>query len=232
MTIQYALYENKLNTAKAHTFTAKVKSYQTISEDILVDELAKQGTTLTKTDIKAVLELLSDAIERNLEKGNTINLPFANFIPIIKGIFDSSTDQYDEKRHRVSVSVSLGNRLRKFSNLKIRPKKIRLPKPSPVIDNFQDLDSESLDSIMTPGGMGKLLGFHLVFDQQDTDQGVFILTQRKKRIRIPQYALIKSKMIIFMVPKDLEKGTYSIEVKAKFGSILRNAVHKKKLTVP
>ncbi len=231
MSIQYALYENNLNTAKANTYTAKVKSYQTVTEEVLIDELAQRGTTLTKTDLKAVMTLLSDAIEQHLALGNSINLPFANFIPVIKGVFSASDDIYDEKRHALSVSVSLGNRLRKFSKLGVSCKKIRLPKPRPAMDNFIDCNTETQDTLITPGGLAKILGYRLIFDDQDPDQGVFFKSSDKKSTPVIKFALIRAKVLVFTVPKELQRGTYTVEIRTKFGSILREGTLKTKLKV-
>lgn len=231
MTIQYALYKNKLATAKNKTFTAKVKSYRSITEDALLDELADRGTTLTKTDIKAVLELLSESIERNLSRGNTINLPFANFIPVIKGTFNDPNDQFRDSRHKISFSVSLGNRLRKLPKRGLRVKKIRPLTPRPVIEECVDLTTNTVDTRITPGGLAKLSGFSLKLDNNDEKQGIFLRIKGKKKIRITQYGQIRARDILFLIPEGLKKGNYSLEVYARFGSILRYGIFKKELCV-
>jgi hypothetical protein len=95
-----------------------------------------------------------------------------------------------------------------------------------------DLDSNTWDSTVTPGGLGRLNGHRLKFDQADPQQGVFLVTANGTENRVELLAKHTPKELIFRVPAGLASGDYRLEVRAIFGlADLRRGALKATLSV-
>ena len=74
----------------------------------IVKRIVKRGTTLTETDIRAVLRLSFEEIAEAVSEGNNVNLILVNNRPSIQGVFSDVNDSYDASRHTVRASLSAG----------------------------------------------------------------------------------------------------------------------------
>lgn len=217
--LKYCLYPNNLAPEK-NQYLGKVITYGTVTEDKMIDRLYNRGTTLTKTDIKAVLMLLTEEIENCMVEGEAVNLPFANFLPVIKGVFHQTQRKYRYEEHQLSCSVSLGKSLRQLHKRKYQVKRISLPGPYPKPKALRDFESQTENEIITPGGVASLMGDKLTFDITDTRQGIFLFKDSNK-FRINTVAEIKAKKVIFSIPRDLPPGEYGLLVRSQYGSEVR-----------
>ena len=72
------LAENHL-VEGSNAYVGRVMSLGTINEQGLVDEILKRGSTLTRPDILAVLDVYQDAIIDRLQAGYRVNTRLINF---------------------------------------------------------------------------------------------------------------------------------------------------------
>nr|VFK22415.1 MAG: DNA-binding domain-containing protein [Candidatus Kentron sp. MB]VFK28771.1 MAG: DNA-binding domain-containing protein [Candidatus Kentron sp. MB]VFK74088.1 MAG: DNA-binding domain-containing protein [Candidatus Kentron sp. MB] len=217
MPIHYSLIENPL-TSNHGEYTARVRFTDSVDLDAIVRRITEHGSTSTEASLRAMLIETIDACESFLLEGNRVNLGgLCELYPRISGVFQGVTDHFDPARHRVDVGASPGSRVRNTVREEARVEKVETIKPTPAPLEYEDLGSGEVDSVLTPGNIGTLNGHRLKFDPASRDEGIFLLPGQSdgKAIKIALVQKNKPSQLIFLVPADLPKGNYRIEVRAR-----------------
>ncbi len=214
MTISYALYENHL-TSDPDDYMALVQSKGTAELEDVIERMIEQGSTVVKADILSVLEDYHSAIESMVLEGMNVNTPGANFRASIKGVFDGQADIFDPNRHQIRAAVSPGRRFRRAIEGRARLVKQEAGKPEPKPLQYTDLNTSTRNSVLTPGGMGQLVGHRLKFDPADADQGIYFVAEDGTETQVVIVGRNKPADLMFMVPESLTAGDYTLEVRAK-----------------
>ncbi len=232
MSISYVLSENNL-TDEPNSYVARVQPTGTAELDNVIARMIERGSTVTKADILSVLEEYYSAIESMVLEGVNVNTPLANYGASIKGIFNGATDSYDPSRHQVAGTVSPGKRYRKTIRERGQTTKreARKPTPNPVV--YVDVNSGERDSLLTPGGMGQIVGHRLKLDPADPAQGIFLIAANGIEARIPTVGKNTPSELMFLIPPVLPAGEYTLQVRAAIydGEQVRNGTLSATLTV-
>jgi len=213
MTIDYVLFENHL-TSDPDDYMAMVQPKGTAELEDIIERMIAQGSTVVKADILSVLEDYHSAIESMVLEGMNVNTPGANYKVIIKGVFNGNTDAYDPSRHQVRAAVSPGKRFRKAIEERAQLVKQEAQKPKPNLLAYIDLNTSARNSVLTPGGMGQIVGHRLKFDPADADQGIFFIAADSTETQVAIVGRNKPAGLMFMVPDTLTAGNYTVEVRA------------------
>ena len=75
--LKYCLRENLL-TAKPDDYMAQVTDSQVFTLDDIIDRMVKRGTTVTRTDLVAIMQLYTEECSFIVEEGGTLNTPLIN----------------------------------------------------------------------------------------------------------------------------------------------------------
>lgn len=213
MAINYALYINHLT----HTddYVAVVQDQTTKTQDELIDRMIGRGSTVTKAEALSVLEEYHAAVQEALEEGFSISTPLFRVSPSIQGVFDSSEDVFDRKRHMLRLNVFSGNRIAKIADtLKLQKVAAKSPQPDPT--TFKDVSTDTLNQTLSPGSVGELTGSRLKIDPADNLQGVFFIAANGTETRVSTYIRNMPSNLIFVIPPSLVAGSYHLEVRAVF----------------
>ena len=210
--ITYALLENHL-TADPDDYRAIVQSSGTATQADLIDHIIQQGSTVTRADIKSVVEGITTAIIYMVLDGKNVNTPLANFGAGIKGVFDGKDDSFDSARHQLRATASAGKRYRKEITDRGKTNKVEARVRTPNPEVYNDFNSGERNSVLTTGGMGQLTGHRLKFDPADTKQGVFFIAEDNSATRVEIVGRNKPGDLMFMIPT-LAPGDYRVEVRA------------------
>ena len=229
MPINYVLFENNL-TSDPDDYMAMVRATGTAELNDIIERIIQQGSTVTRPDIVSVLEDFFTAVENMTLEGMNVNTPVANFGASIKGIFEGQDDMFDASRHQLTATVSPGKRFRKIISEQGTVSKQEAVKPKPNPQDYTDINTEARNSVLTPGGMGQLVGHRLKFDPADTDQGIFFVASDGSATKVVVVGKNKPGGLIFMIPT-LPAGEYTIEVRAAFGDEIRSGALDATLTV-
>jgi len=231
MTINYAVYKNNM-TDEPSAYRATIRSRDTCDMEQVIDRIIQQGSTVTRADIASVLEDYQIAVENLLLEGNRVNTPLANFQTSIRGTFAGKLDTFDANRHELRAAVSPGRRLRSAILKRARVSKQEATTPSPNPEQYVDLDSDEIDGLITPGGMGQLIGHRLKFDAAEPAQGIFFVDAYGDEARVQVVGRNMPGDLMFKVPADLAAGSYHLEVRAAFGDeTVRSGSLEAQLTV-
>jgi hypothetical protein len=214
MPITYYLQPNPV-TPDPNDQSARIMPNTVLSLDDVISKMTKRGTLVTETDAKAVLNLFFDVVTDEVADGNFVNLPLANIRSGISGVFDSATDTFDSSRHLVRATLSSGLLLtEKLQNPKVE--KTLQPMPSPVLLEFMNINTNTTNSLITPGGIGQLVGEELKFNPQNAAEGVFFVRPDGTEVRATVFATRTLGKLIFNLPTTLTTGNYTIEVRRAY----------------
>ncbi len=151
-----------------------------------------------------------------LRDGFTIVTDDTNLRVDIAGVFNGKDDVFDPTRHQLRVNPRIGKGftgvLRDVTPVKISEVSDH-SKPSPT--DFVDMKSVTVNATITPGGIGRIKGMRLSFDEANAEQGIFFINQATKaETRVTVIAHNKPGQLIFGIPETLEKGDYEIAVRS------------------
>ena len=228
--IYYNLQENKL-TGNANEYYARVNIIHNVDVDEFADFLCARGSTLTKTDVVGLLQMMGETIESLISQSYSVSLPFATFYSAIKGKFDGVTDGFDPSRHTVRPRVRAGSKLNRYFNNGISVEKETFDETRPIVKKYEDKDSAAFNSTLTPGGIGRLYGKNMAIDEADTEQGIFLINSGNQKTKVEKIAETRPSFHAFIVPASLAPGEYRISVVNRHGTELREGTLNKDLTV-
>jgi methionine-rich copper-binding protein CopC len=83
--------------------------------------------------------------------------------------------------------------------------------PLPV--TFEDVSSSTVNETLTPGGVVRLTGTRLRFDQGDPQQGIFLIDPAKKAYRVEKILSHTGTQVVFQLPADLSADEYTLDVR-------------------
>lgn len=212
--LKYSLRENLL-TPEPDDCMAQVQDVRSYSEDEIIDLMLKRGTTLSKADITAALQVYNEVVAEAVADGCAVNTPIFSTSFSISGVFNTMADSFDKTRHTISVNVNAGAALREAAK-NVRPEKTEAAATGPYITEAADIVSGAVNSTLTAGGILRLTGSRLKFDAADAEQGVFLVpADGGEAVKCGVVAENKPARVMVMVPADVKSGAYSVEVRTK-----------------
>ncbi len=220
MPIQYSLRENHL-TPDPNDFMASVTPTRTVEMEDIISRMIDRGSTVTKADILSVMEDFQKALEAFIEEGASIVLPFANYSTSIKGVFEGQDASFDSAKHQVAINVNPGKEIKALTKKRLSVQKQEATVPQPNLAIFTDFNTGEKNSIITPGGMGQILGHRLKFDPAVAEDGIYFVKDDNNETKVTVVGQNKPSVLMFMIPAELTSGDYTLEVRVKVGDNIR-----------
>ncbi len=214
--ISYALHENHLTPAP-NDYRAQVQFAGTVEMEDVIARMIERGSTTTEADVLAVLQDYHAAIESLVLEGFKVLTPGANYGVSMKGVFDGREDNFDRSRHQVEANVSPGAQFRRTIRDRARVQRAEATKPSPSPLTYVDLNTAETNSLVTPGGMGRLSGYRLKFDADDPTQGLFFVAADHSETHVAVVGQNLPAELMFLVPTGLTSGEYTLAVRVLYG---------------
>ena len=211
--LKYALRENLL-TPEPNDYMAQVTDSQSYNLEKIIDKMIERGSTLTKADITATMQIYTETICSLLEEGFQINTPLINTSMSISGVFDGATDSFDSSRHNVNINITPGTKLKETLS-KVKTQKVEAASTDPFVTEVKDIVSGKVNESLTKGGILQAVGARLKFDNSDEAQGVFLVPETGSAVRCGVVAENKPARVMAMIPADITAGTYYLEIRSK-----------------
>ena len=212
--LKYALRENLL-TPDENDYMAQAADVRSFSLDESIDLMMQKGSTLTKADTKAALQVYGEVVSALIADGAAVNTPLINTALSISGVFNGATDSFDKKRHSINLNITAGTLLREAAG-KIKCEKVEAADTNPYITEVTDIVSGKINTCLTAGGVVQLVGSRLKFDDKDAAQGIFFVPETGAEVKAGVIAENKPARLMAIIPADLPQGSYYIEVRTKF----------------
>ena len=233
--LKYCLRENLLTPAP-DDYMAQAADVRSYTLDEIIDLMMEKGSTLTRADVAATLQVYGEVVSAIIKDGSAVNTPLMNTSMSISGVFDGANDSFDKKRHTVNLNITAGTLLRDAVT-KVKCEKTEGVSTDPYITEVTDIVTGTVNTSLTKGGVVQLVGSRLKFDVKDTAQGIFFVPETGAPVRAAVIAENKPARLMAIIPADLPAGTYYIEVRTKIlegnksGKTLKTGRFNKALTV-
>ena len=233
--LKYCLRENLLTPAP-DDYMAQAADVRSYTLDEIIDLMMEKGTTLTRADVAATLQVYGEVVSAIIKDGAALNTPLMNTALSISGVFDGANDSFDKKRHTVNLNITAGTLLRDAVT-KVKCEKTEGASTDPYITEVTDIVTGTANTTLTKGGVVQLVGARLKFDAKDASQGIFFVPETGNPVRAAVIAENKPARLMAIIPADLAAGTYYIEVRTKIlegnksGKTLKTGRFNKALTV-
>ena len=196
------------------SYYGRVVMGKTLGIDEIVKRIVGRGSTLTETDVYAVLNALTAVIASSLLDGFRVRLPFANYWLGVDGSFDSPDGSWQEGRHSIVGRSGMGGALGEEINKKAKMTKTR-NKQFAELDQIVCSYTEIPNQILTLGDSATLSGDAIKFDKKDPKSGVFFVTSEGEAIRARSYPQVSAKKVIISLP-ELEVGQeYTVQLRSR-----------------
>lgn len=215
--LKYGLYDNPV-TPDPTDYMAVVQDSEKVTVEDLIEEITVPGSILKETECVAVFHAILKALGKVLHEGKGFKSEYLVLDHSIKGVFTSEEDVFDPNRHEVSINLRLGSVLREMTR-DIPVSKVKASVPVPVLERVYDHWTETVNDQITPRSSVDILGENLkIGDQEDPEQGIFLIDSKNTEIRATRMAQNTPKKLIFSVPEEVTKGSYTLEIR----TILKN----------
>ena len=221
--LKYSLRENLLTPAP-DDYMAQAADVRSYTLDEIIDLMMEKGSTLTRADVAATLQVYGEVVSAIIKDGSAVNTPLMNTSMSISGVFDGANDSFDKKRHTVNLNITAGTLLRDAA-AKVKCEKTEGASTDPYITEVTDIVTGTVNTTLTKGGVVQLVGSRLKFDAKDAAQGIFFVPETGEAVRAAVIAENKPARLMAIIPADLPAGTYYIEVRTKIaegGKALKN----------
>ena len=211
--LKYCLRENLLTPAP-DDYMAQAADVRSYTLDEIIDLMMEKGTTLTRADVAATLQVYGEVVSALIKDGSAVNTPLMNTSMSISGVFDGANDSFDKKRHTVNLNITAGTLLRDAVT-KVKCEKTEGASTDPYITEVTDIVTGTANTTLSKGGVVQLVGSRLKFDAKDTAQGIFFVPETGAPVRAAVIAENKPARLMAIIPADLAAGTYYVEVRTK-----------------
>ena len=211
--LKYSLRENLLTPAP-DDYMAQAADVRSYTLDEIINLMMEKGTTLTRADVAATLQVYGEVVSAIIKDGSSVNTPLMNTSMSISGVFDGANDSFDKKRHTVNLNITAGTLLRDAVT-KVKCEKTEGASTDPYITEVTDIVTGTANTTLTKGGVVQLVGARLKFDAKDAAQGIFFVPETGEAVRAAVIAENKPARLMAIIPADLAAGTYYIEVRSK-----------------
>lgn len=211
--IKYLLRENPL-TSHPNDRMAQETDARTYSQEDLVEEMMKRGSSLTRSDIVAYQKLEAEVLADIIADGGHLSTPILNTSFSISGVFEDQNDSFDKARHTVRLNVNPGSALRE-AVMRVKVQKVEGNSTDPNITSVIDKVTGD-NSTIKLGSVMEIRGMRLKFDAADVEQGVFVLMGGEE-FRCDAIIENMPARLLVMLPTTLAEGDFEVEVRTKIG---------------
>jgi hypothetical protein len=214
--LQISLQDNLLTLAP-NDMMAQTVNVRTFGMPDIAKRILARNPGLGLSQLNASLEEFFEEVCIIVEDGSAVNTPLFNTQPSVSGVFNSAADNFDPKRHRVKTNLMIGTRLRRATS-GIKVQRVQTADPVPFILEVVDVLSDSVNELITPGGIIQLRGGRLKLAVENPANGIFLVDEQQQATKLAVLVENKPARLIAMLPATLPYGAYSLEVRTTYSA--------------
>ena len=226
--ISYYLRKNPLPTMEGTQYMARIDQNKTLRQNDIIRLMLGKNTTVTRQDIIVVLDLLKETVKEQILMGNPVIMELFKARLGIKGVFDSTTDEFDQARHQPCLNFSATGEFRKdLLNSAVFEKTRRLFR-KPVIEQLYNYETRAMGTEFAAGSVIGLIGSWL--RPEKGDPRVFLrLEGEDDLIPVEKIMGVTDQRVMCRLPAGLDAGSYRIliisgegdeELKSPYGEVI------------
>lgn len=235
-TIQWRPEVNALTTPPSYKILHVPRSIAGYEE--MAADLAMANPTFTEEMIKSLAPLMMEWIQGQLTNGNQVTFPNAfTFNVSFNGKLSSPDAPLPENDNLLQVNIRASRPLVKEIRHKAKLERLPMIEKLPVISSTEDTKLKLAD-VLFAGGVLKLTGSNLDFDESSLDCGCVIEGTAVGRTKQSTYASVFNSAVLLVpdIPaQDLPwQNEYTITLTTKYSEngTLRSCTSRRKLRSP
>lgn len=210
MPIVYRMEENNL---KPGTFYARVIAGHTRDLPAMIPDIVDE-TSLSGTDVKAVIDALINEVVAALAEGQTVKIDgLASFGLSLSGSFETNDVSVTKDNAHLNVVAQGNHALETAVTEQATYERAISAVKEPQISSVFDVASSAYNQYTAPGIL-RIKGENLSFNEGNADEGVF-LNDGTTETRLTVYATAGPRVIDVMLPPDLS-GELTLSVRARY----------------
>jgi len=229
--IRAELYDNLL-TEDPNDFAARVVADKPLSsKDICNFAAQRGGADISAKAMEHAVDLFHDELIYQICNGFTVSTGVFNVRPAIKGVFNKATEQFNPEKHRISFDFNQGIKLRReLANVNVEITGVS--KVSFFIDQVTDIESESVNDILTPNRNLRISGSRIKIDGESDENGVYFINQESnERVKVESKIPVNRPSELIVVIPSLGAGTYKVEIVTQFSGTSNKPLKEPRSTV-
>lgn len=210
--IKYSIFETHLGGEPK--FMGRVATSGTFNREGVVDQMLALGSTLTKPDIVATLELFNKAVEKLCGLGYRINLDgLLQIAPVIRGKFDSKSDFFTAPRNSLVLTATMSSAMNRQIEQTASLEKIVIDTRRPILYKPVDAEAEPNETGLSVGNIVSIKGRRLKFDPSRPGEYLHLVStaDSSKFISITKFYKQTDRELVFKLPAaDFIEGYFEV----------------------
>jgi hypothetical protein len=218
MGIPYYVYQVTLGQQSRHLGRLLLKG--TCGQEALVDRMLSMGSSLTKPDITAVLQLLVSAVGQLCKEGHRVDLEgLVKITPTLGGEFDGRSDVFQAPRNSLYLTAQVSKALNQRFSGEARAEKAVVEPLRPVLIRVVDSEADPGTTSLSTGHIISVTGKHLKFDPSRAEEYLRLVDARNpdEFVAVPKFHKITQRELVFRLPEAAFTEGY-FEVASSLGS--------------
>jgi len=220
--IRVNLYENYL-TDNPNDYSAKVISERSLSvKEICQTAVKRGGAASTAEAMEHNVGLFLKEMAYQLMDGYSVNTGYFTANTTVRGVFNSSDEHFDPKKHSILFRFNQGDLLRKeIPNVSVQV--MGAGDTSIQISHVIDTKTGSVNDLITPNGTLKIKGGKLKIVGDSPQVGVYFQrednTEGEDAVKVAENDIVvnnPSELIVVIPP--LEHGSYKLVIRTQFSA--------------
>lgn len=202
MAIKYSVFQTRLQGESQ--FLGQVILQGTYDREALVERMLSRGTTLTKTDITAVLQLFGSAIEQVCSEGYRVNIDgLIQVTPAIGGTFDGRADTFTAPRNTIYLTAQVSKALNDRIAQSASPERILVDEGRPMLLQVVDAEADTGAVAMVMGNIIAITGKRLKFNLSSDREYMRLVNAQNPDEFVPvtKFQKISDLKLVFRLPK-------------------------------
>jgi hypothetical protein len=209
--LQYSLSENLLTPAP-DDYIAQPVNVRSYTKDEIIKRICDRYTGLTPAQLNSAFDEITDEMRIITEDGSAVNTPLITTIWSIPGVVEGAAEYIDPKKNPPKLNAVPGSTLREAAK-QVKLEKVIVAEPAPHIIEVKDIASETVNELITPGGVIQLRGGRLKLLPGIENNGIFVVNEQGNEVKITSIVENKPARLIAVLPADIPQGDYFIEVR-------------------
>jgi len=216
--IKAYLYDNVFTKDNPNDYIARTVSEQSLNvKQICEIAISRGGAEVTASAMEHATELFLKEMAYQLCDGYSINTGYFTAGTQIRGTFNSLQDSFDTEKHSILFQFTQGEKLRALIP-GIEVDIVGLAEVTNVIHQITDVNSGSINDILTPNRNLKIHGSKIKIVGENPDNGIYFVnttTGARTKANTNDIAVNKPSELIIIIP-NLAKGTYRLELATQY----------------
>jgi len=226
------LYPNSLPSLEG-TYIARIKNYNCLSIEKVCTALKKRGGfTGNYSDLVRHVQLYFNEVAYQLCAGFAINTGYFSIHPTIAGVFSSLNEPYDPEKHPIEFRFKALQPMNDLADYI----KIEIEGPadtSGFINKFIDVETGSVNRIITSGELFRISGRKLKVVGDDPSIGVYFMPSEdpENEVKVTHTLSHNSAGTLSGVIPQLTDGLWKVAVKTQFNGTSSSFLKKPRTVI-